>query len=334
MSHPVGGPVVSKIRIRPQTRVPLQRNEQQGTRRLKEMEVAAKVVRRDPDHRMRDAIDRHGFPDDVGIGCHPALPEVMAQDDARLGRWRVVDRGIETRSARERHAKRAEVVGRHVQRRHTRGRLRLVRSRLAELAGLPGPPRDGHAGIGVAQRLIVRIGPLFERPHAGFGAERTEREHQELGQPVGVDAARRRRDRAGEGRERDERAHADAERDDADQRERSVLGERPCGMSQVASDRMERIQGALRQAEKRWCIESVRDLLPVYFTIQRTLCKLWTSAVRREFLSHGSGWTTLTVAVHMDRFRARATPTAGGLGMRHRDRRRRGDVPAVLPRRT
>ena len=56
------GPVVAKIRIRPQTRVPLQRNEQQRTRRLKEVEVAAKVLRRDPDHRMRDAIDRHGLP--------------------------------------------------------------------------------------------------------------------------------------------------------------------------------------------------------------------------------------------------------------------------------
>ena len=172
-----------------------------------------------------------------GSACHPALPEVMAQDDARLGRWRVVDRGIESRSARERHAKRAEVVGRDVQRRHTRGR-RVVRSRRAELAGLPGPPRDGHADIGVAQRLIIRIGPLFERPLAGFGAERTEREHQELGQPVGVDDARRRRDHAGEGRERDQPSHANTERDDADQREPPVLGERPCGMSQVASDRV------------------------------------------------------------------------------------------------
>ncbi len=241
--HPVNSPVVAKIRIRPQTRVPLQGNEQQGTRRLKEVEVATKVVRRDPDHHMRDAIDRHGFADDVGIGGHPAPPEVIAQYDARLGRWRVVDRGIESRSARERNAKSAEVVGRHVQRRHTMGR-RVVGSLLPGLAGIQGPPRDGHAGFGVAQRLIVRIGPLFERPLAGFGAKRTEREHQEFRQPARIDAARRRRDRASEGRERDQRSHADTERDDAYQREPPVLGERPCGMSQVAADRMERIQTA------------------------------------------------------------------------------------------
>ena len=164
----------------------------------------------------------------------------MAQDDARLGRWRVVDRRIESRSARERHAKRAEVVGRDVQRRHTRRRRR--RSGVCSPNWLESlvHPVMAMPSIGVAQRLIVRIGPLFERPLAGFGAERTEREHQEFGQPVRVDAARRRRDRATEGRERDERAHANAERDDADQRERPVLGERPCGMHQVAADRVER----------------------------------------------------------------------------------------------
>ena len=66
--HPVGSPVVSKIRIRSQTRMPRQRNEQGRTRRLKEVEVAAEIGRRDPDHHMRDAVYRHRFADDGGIG--------------------------------------------------------------------------------------------------------------------------------------------------------------------------------------------------------------------------------------------------------------------------
>ena len=64
----------------------------QGTRRLKEVEVATKSRRGViPTTVCGNAIDRHGFPDDVGIGCHAAPPEVMAQDDARLGRRRIVD---------------------------------------------------------------------------------------------------------------------------------------------------------------------------------------------------------------------------------------------------
>ncbi len=271
-SHPVHSPVVAKIRIRPQTRVPFQGNEQQGTRSLEEVEVAAKVGRRDPDHRMWDSIDGQGFRDDVGIGCHPGLPEAMAHNDPRLGRRRVVDRGIKTWSARERRAKSVEVVGRDVQRGHTGGRRLLVRSLRAELAGLQTPPRDGHADIGVPQCLIIRIGPPFERPLAGFGAKRTEREHQEFGQPVSIDAARRRRDHASEGRERDDGSHANAERDDADQRERALLGERPYGTSQVASDRMERIQRALRRRET--LLHKVGSRSSTFnFTLQRTLCK-------------------------------------------------------------
>ena len=140
-ADPVHGPVVAKIRIRPQTWVSLQRKEQQGTRRLKEVEVAMKVFRRDADHRMRNAVDRDGFPDDVGIGSHPAPPEVVAHDDARLGRWRVVDRGIESLPARERHAECAEVVGRHVQRRHTRRWRRRPASGVAELRWTPWSSR-------------------------------------------------------------------------------------------------------------------------------------------------------------------------------------------------
>ncbi len=216
------------------------------------MEVAAKIGRCDPDHRMRDAIDRHGFPDDLWIACHAALPEVVAHDDARLGRWRVVDRGIKSPPARQRHAEGAEVVGRDVQRRHTRRRRLLVRSLPAELAGFPGPPRDGHPDISLPQRLIIRIGPPFERPLAGFGTKRTEREHEELDKPVGVDDARRRRDHASEGCERDDGPHANAERDDADQRERALPGERPYRMGQVASDRKGRIQSALSKRRTLW----------------------------------------------------------------------------------
>ena len=105
-AHPFGGSVVSKIRLLPQARMPFQRNHQQRRGRLNEMEVAAKVLRRDPDDGMRHAVDHHGFPDDVGIGGDPARPEVMAQDDARLGRRGVIERGVETGSTRERHAER------------------------------------------------------------------------------------------------------------------------------------------------------------------------------------------------------------------------------------
>ena len=80
--------------------MPLQGDEQQRVRRLKDVKVAAEILRRDPDHRMRDAIDRKGLPDDVGIGVRPGRPEVMAQDDARLAQCGVVDRRIESRSAR------------------------------------------------------------------------------------------------------------------------------------------------------------------------------------------------------------------------------------------
>ena len=155
------------------------------------MEVAPKVFRRDANDRMREAIDRQGLPENLRIRIHAARPEVMAQDDARLARRLVVDRGIEAGAARERHAKRVEVVGRDVQHRHTRGPCRF-RIGLAEHIGLLDPPRDVHAGIGVPQCLIVRIRPLFERPHTGLDAERPLREHQDFGEPAGIDAARRR----------------------------------------------------------------------------------------------------------------------------------------------
>ena len=36
--------------------------------------------------------------------------------------------------------------------------------------------------LAVAQRLEIRVRPLFHRPFAGFLAERALREHEELGQ--------------------------------------------------------------------------------------------------------------------------------------------------------
>ena len=130
------------------------------------MEVTPKVLRRDANDRIRKAIDRQSLPENLRIRIHAALPEVMAQDDARLARRLVVDRGIEAGAARERHAKRVEVVGRDVQHRHTRGPCPF-RIRLAEDIGLVHPPREVHAGIGVPQCLIIRIRPLLERPHTG-----------------------------------------------------------------------------------------------------------------------------------------------------------------------
>jgi hypothetical protein len=242
--HPVDRPVVSKIRICAQTRVPLQGDEQQGAGRLKEVEVTAKPFRRDAHHDVREAIDRDGFADDFGIGSRPAAPEVVAHHHPRLGRRHVVDRGLESRPAGERHAKRAEVVRRDVQRRHSR-RRRVVRGGRADLAGISDPARKGHPGIGLPQGLVIGIRPSLECPHAGFGAEGTHRQHQELDEAVGIDAARRRRDPAGEGGERDDRSHADAERDDAHQRERPIFCERSGNMREIASQRADCLQAAL-----------------------------------------------------------------------------------------
>jgi hypothetical protein len=54
--------------------------------------MPVEVIRTDADDDVRHAVDRHGLPDDVGIGSRPSLPEAMAQDNARLGRRRVVRR--------------------------------------------------------------------------------------------------------------------------------------------------------------------------------------------------------------------------------------------------
>ena len=251
--------------------------------------MTVEVVRRDPDHDMRDAIDRHGLPDDVGVGRDPAPPEVVAQDDARLGRWRVVDCGVKTGSAGERHAKRAEVAGRDVECGDARRGLRLIRGLRPELAELPGPPRQAHAGIGIPQRLIVRVRPPFERPDAGPGPEGTDREHEELGQALGIDAARRRRDRAIEGHECDERTHADAERHDADQRERPLLDERPDGMRQVAPDRMEGLEEAPCCRETLVHHRGSRPLAWLTLHYKGLCANPLTSAVRREFLSPRAG---------------------------------------------
>ena len=66
--------------------------------------MPVKGFRRDAHNQMSDTIDRHRFPDDRGIAGHPALPEAVADDDMRLGRGRVVDGRIESRSARQRDA--------------------------------------------------------------------------------------------------------------------------------------------------------------------------------------------------------------------------------------
>ena len=80
------------------------------------------------------------------------------------------------------------------------------------------------------------VRPSFQRPHAGFLAQRTLWQDQDLHQPVGVDATRLSRNGAAEGGQRHDRAHADAERDDADQREGPLLGERAHGMHQIAPE--------------------------------------------------------------------------------------------------
>ncbi len=225
-AYPIGRAIVAQIGVLAQPRVPLQGQEDRRARRVEAMEVTAEVVGCDPDHRMRDPVDRHGLADDAGVRRQPAPPEVVAQDDARLGRGFVVDRGIESLTARQRHAERAEVVGRDEQGRHARRRL-VVRGRHAELARVPAPAGDGHADVGIAQRLVIRIGPRFDRPLSGFGAERTKRKDEELDQPRGVDDARRSREHSNERQQADHSADADTERDDADQREAPVLEEGP-----------------------------------------------------------------------------------------------------------
>ena len=221
--------------VLPQPRVPLERNEEHASRRLKEVEVATKVVRRDADDRMRDAVDRQGLPDDVGVRCHRLLQKSWLRMTRGSADGASSIAGSNPGPARERHAERAEVVGRDVQRLHTRGR-RLVRSSARRFRKFAGPPRDGHAGFGCGATPDSPDRTTFDRPLAGFRSERTDREHQEFGQPDGVDAARRRRDHASRRSRARPSSHANAERDDADQRENSILGERPCGMSQVAGD--------------------------------------------------------------------------------------------------
>ena len=113
---------------------------------------------------------------------------------------------------------------------------------------------------------------------------------------------------ASEGHQRDERPHANAERDDADQRERSLLGERPYGVSQVACDRNgahpERSTGG-----KRWCIESVRDPPVINFTLQITLCKRRTSGRVRLNTKELAGWFETQLIVDEPQWRASMTAT-------------------------
>ena len=73
-----------------------------------ETEVTVELIRRDADHDMWDAIQRQRLADDVRIGAQLVLPEPVSQNHDRLSPVCAV----ESRSPRQRHADRLEVVGR------------------------------------------------------------------------------------------------------------------------------------------------------------------------------------------------------------------------------
>lgn len=148
--------------------------------------------------------------EDVRVAAEARLPEAVAHDHACPGRGPIVDRGVEARTARERHAEGAEVVRGDEERRDAWRRLAVGCGR-ADLARSLAPSRDGQARLALTERLVVRVGPLFEGRFPGLGAKRAVGEDQQLDQPGRVDAPCGRGDGAPECGERDERAGADAE---------------------------------------------------------------------------------------------------------------------------
>ena len=146
--QPVDVPVVSKIRIRLQARVSLQGNEHHRARRLKEVEVPAKVGRRDPDHRMRQ---RHRA-SPTSRRCPDRPPTGSARSRRSIRR---AARPMSRRQSPDRIPVRARAT------RQTSGSSWPTRTASSHPAApasselsapawseFPDPRREGHAGIG------------------------------------------------------------------------------------------------------------------------------------------------------------------------------------------
>ena len=69
------------------TRMPFERNEEVPACKP---QVATKVIRRNTDHDMRNAVHRERLANDVGVGAQTVLPERVVQDDDRFGSQRIV----------------------------------------------------------------------------------------------------------------------------------------------------------------------------------------------------------------------------------------------------
>ena len=125
--------------------------------------VTGKMLRRDADHDMRDAIQRERLSDDVRVGTHLVLPVAVSKNHDGFSGQRVITGRVESGASSQRHAERLEVVRRDEHRRH---RLRAPSCwRLTRDLALSACPADQrHPGIGLAQGLEIRIGP----PLAGF----------------------------------------------------------------------------------------------------------------------------------------------------------------------
>ena len=74
--------------------------------------VTGKMLRRDADHDMRDAIQRERLSDDVRIGAQLVLPVAVSQNHDGFSCQRVIPGRVESGASRQRHAERLEVVRR------------------------------------------------------------------------------------------------------------------------------------------------------------------------------------------------------------------------------
>ena len=105
--QPFLAPVETSVAVRKQKWIPFQRNKQFSPL---ETEVPLELIGRDAGHNIGNVIQLERFTDDLRIGTQVVLPELVSQnhDGVRLP--------FESRSARQRHADRLEVVGRDVHR--------------------------------------------------------------------------------------------------------------------------------------------------------------------------------------------------------------------------
>ena len=122
---------------------------------------------------MWDAIQGQRLPNDVGIGTEPVLPERVRQNHDRLNLERVIDRFVESRAARERHAEHLEVVGGDKRQQH----------RFEEQMSDQLPPSGAESGAN--RQLALAVGAA-DQHHAGDVQAHDEKHRSRQCEPDGL----------------------------------------------------------------------------------------------------------------------------------------------------